>query len=82
MFFKRQLTRVRLMLGWQKMSFSALKLSAPILKALADLHYSQATAIQKQAVPVILAGKNLIAAVQTGTGKTANFVSITKTPTF
>jgi ATP-dependent RNA helicase RhlE len=56
------------------MSFSALKLSAPILKALTDLHYSQPTAIQEQAIPVILAGKDLIAAAQTGTGKTASFV--------
>ncbi|MFT4940555.1 MAG: ATP-dependent RNA helicase RhlE [Paraglaciecola sp.] len=56
------------------MSFSALKLSAPILKALTDLNYTQATAIQEQAIPVILAGRNLIAAAQTGTGKTASFV--------
>lgn len=56
------------------MSFSSLKLSEPILKALAELDYSQATAIQEKAIPVILAGKNLIAAAQTGTGKTASFV--------
>jgi superfamily II DNA/RNA helicase len=55
------------------MSFSALKLSEPILKALTDLNYTQATAIQKKAIPVILGGKNLIAAAQTGTGKTASF---------
>lgn len=56
------------------MSFSALKLSAPILEALTELAYSQATPIQEQAIPVILAGKDLIAAAQTGTGKTASFV--------
>jgi ATP-dependent RNA helicase RhlE len=56
------------------MSFSSLQLSQPILKALTDLAYSQPTAIQKQAIPVILSGKNLIAAAQTGTGKTASFV--------
>jgi ATP-dependent RNA helicase RhlE len=56
------------------MSFSALKLAEPILKALSDLAYSQATPIQEQAIPVILAGKDLIAAAQTGTGKTASFV--------
>jgi superfamily II DNA/RNA helicase len=56
------------------MSFSALKLSEPILKALADLNYTQPTAIQEKAIPHILAGKNLIAAAQTGTGKTASFV--------
>jgi superfamily II DNA/RNA helicase len=56
------------------MSFSSLQLSAPILKAVTDLGYSQATPIQEQAIPVILSGKNLIAAAQTGTGKTASFV--------
>lgn len=56
------------------MSFSALKLSPSILQALADLNYTQPTAIQAQAIPVILAGSDLIAAAQTGTGKTASFV--------
>jgi superfamily II DNA/RNA helicase len=56
------------------MSFSTLNLSEPILKALADLDYSQPTPIQEKAIPVILSGKNLIAAAQTGTGKTASFV--------
>jgi superfamily II DNA/RNA helicase len=56
------------------MSFSTLHLSEPILKALADLDYSQPTPIQEKAIPVILSGKNLIAAAQTGTGKTASFV--------
>jgi ATP-dependent RNA helicase RhlE len=56
------------------MSFSSLQLSEPILKALKDLGYTQPTPIQEQAIPVILSGKNLIAAAQTGTGKTASFV--------
>ncbi|MBL4940660.1 MAG: DEAD/DEAH box helicase [Colwellia sp.] len=56
------------------MSFSTLGLSAPILKAVADLAYTEPTAIQKQAIPVVLAGKDLIATAQTGTGKTASFV--------
>jgi superfamily II DNA/RNA helicase len=56
------------------MSFSSLQLSDPILKALADLDYTQPTPIQEKAIPVILSGKNLIAAAQTGTGKTASFV--------
>jgi ATP-dependent RNA helicase RhlE len=56
------------------MSFSSLQLSEPILKALADLGYTQPTPIQEKATPVILSGKNLIAAAQTGTGKTASFV--------
>lgn len=56
------------------MSFSKLGLSDPILKAVADLGYSSPTTIQKQAIPVVLKGENLIAAAQTGTGKTAGFV--------
>ncbi len=56
------------------MSFSTLGLSEPILKAVADLAYTEPTEIQKQAIPVILSGKDLIAGAQTGTGKTASFV--------
>ena len=51
-----------------------MQLSAPILKAITDLGYTQPTPIQEKAIPVILSGKNLIAAAQTGTGKTASFV--------
>ncbi|MGB2740208.1 MAG: DEAD/DEAH box helicase [Cognaticolwellia sp.] len=56
------------------MPFSKLGLSAPILNALADLNYLKPTEIQQQAIPVILSGKDIIAAAQTGTGKTASFV--------
>ncbi|SEL44810.1 Superfamily II DNA and RNA helicase [Colwellia chukchiensis] len=56
------------------MSFSHLNLSAPLINALSELNYQQATEIQKQAIPVILSGRNLIASAHTGTGKTASFV--------
>ena len=56
------------------MSFSKLKLSDPILKAVAEVGYTAPTAIQKQAIPIILSGRDLVAAAQTGTGKTASFV--------
>jgi len=56
------------------MSFSKLKLSDPILKAVAEAGYTAPTAIQKQAIPIILSGRDLVAAAQTGTGKTASFV--------
>lgn len=56
------------------MSFSKLGLSDPILKAVEDAGYKQPTDIQKQAIPIILKGKDLIAAAQTGTGKTASFL--------
>ena len=56
------------------MSFSKLGLSDPILKAVSEAGYSKPTDIQKQAIPIILSGRDLIAAAQTGTGKTASFV--------
>ena len=56
------------------MSFSSLGLSEPIVSAVTELGYTAPTAIQKKAIPVILSGKDLIAAAQTGTGKTASFV--------
>ena len=55
------------------MPFSTLGLCEPLTNALADLNYSKPTAIQSKAIPIVLSGKNLIAAAQTGTGKTASF---------
>ncbi|WEM45389.1 DEAD/DEAH box helicase (plasmid) [Photobacterium sp. DA100] len=56
------------------MPFSKLGLSESLTKAVSELGYSKPTTIQNKAIPVILQGKNLIAAAQTGTGKTAGFV--------
>ncbi|MGK0248139.1 MAG: ATP-dependent RNA helicase RhlE [Oleispira sp.] len=56
------------------MSFSKLGLSAPIVKAVADLGYTKPTPIQKEAIPAVLSGKNILGTSQTGTGKTASFV--------
>jgi len=56
------------------MPFSTLGLSDPIIKAIAELGYTKPTEIQKQAIPIILSKRDLIAAAQTGTGKTASFV--------
>lgn len=56
------------------MSFSNLGLSEPILKALDEIGYNTPTPIQAKAIPVVMLGKDLIAAAQTGTGKTASFV--------
>lgn len=55
------------------MSFSSLGLCAPILAALEEQGYTSPTPIQAQAIPAILAGKDVMAAAQTGTGKTAGF---------
>ncbi|RTR33347.1 DEAD/DEAH box helicase [Shewanella atlantica] len=56
------------------MSFSTLGLSAPILSAISEQGYVTPTPIQAEAIPLALKGKNLIAAAQTGSGKTATFV--------
>jgi len=55
------------------MSFSNMCLSAPIQKALSKKGYKTPTPIQAEAIPAILAGKDVMAAAQTGTGKTAAF---------
>ena len=55
------------------MQFTDLGLSADILRAVADQGYDTPTPIQAQAIPVVLAGRDLMAAAQTGTGKTAGF---------
>ena len=55
------------------MSFESLGLSADILRAIADAGYTEPTPIQAQAIPVVLAGKDVMAGAQTGTGKTASF---------
>ena len=55
------------------MHFTDLGLSADILRAVAEEGYDTPTPIQAQAIPVVLAGRDLMAAAQTGTGKTAGF---------
>ncbi|WP_036774365.1 ATP-dependent RNA helicase RhlE [Photorhabdus australis] len=55
------------------MSFESLGLGADILRAIEEQGYSAPTPIQQQAIPVVLAGKDLLASAQTGTGKTAGF---------
>ncbi|MBI5937622.1 MAG: DEAD/DEAH box helicase [Betaproteobacteria bacterium] len=54
-------------------SFAELNLSPEIQRALDDMGYQTPTPIQKQAVPLVLAGRDLMAQAQTGTGKTAAF---------
>ena len=55
------------------MSFQTLGLNPALEQRLTDLGYTQATPVQRQAIPPVLAGENLMAAAQTGTGKTAAF---------
>tara|TARA_B110001454_G_scaffold159968_1_gene149348 strand:+ start:2581 stop:3930 length:1350 start_codon:yes stop_codon:yes gene_type:complete len=54
-------------------SFKELNLISPLLARLADLEYQLPTPIQAQAIPSILAGRDLIAGANTGSGKTATF---------
>src|SRR5512135_2857093 len=55
------------------MSFDQLGLSAALLRAVNDLGYTQPTPIQQRAIPAVHEGRDLLAAAQTGTGKTAAF---------
>jgi ATP-dependent RNA helicase RhlE len=55
------------------MSFDNLGLSAELLRAVSEQGYDEPTAIQKQAIPVVLQGRDIMAGAQTGTGKTAGF---------
>ena len=55
------------------MQFEQLNISVPILRALNDAGYTEATPIQIQAIPPLLEGHDLLGCAQTGTGKTAAF---------
>ena len=55
------------------MTFEDLNISLVILKALAKENYKAPTPIQAQAIPAVLAGRDLLGCAQTGTGKTAAF---------
>ncbi|MBV1775181.1 DEAD/DEAH box helicase [Burkholderiaceae bacterium DAT-1] len=55
------------------MTFASLGLIEPLLKSLAEQGYTQPTPVQAQAIPAILEGRDIMAAAQTGTGKTAGF---------
>jgi ATP-dependent RNA helicase RhlE len=54
-------------------SFTELGLRPEILRAVAEAGYTTPTPIQQQAIPVVLAGKDVMGGAQTGTGKTAGF---------
>src|SRR5438132_1010884 len=56
------------------MSFSALGLAPGLLRAVAAQGYTDPTPVQREAIPHVLAGRDLMAGAQTGTGKTAAFV--------
>ncbi|HWM26819.1 MAG TPA: DEAD/DEAH box helicase [Woeseiaceae bacterium] len=55
------------------MSFQSLGLSAELCRAVSEQNYDIPTPIQRQAIPLVLEGRDLLAVAQTGTGKTAGF---------
>ncbi len=55
------------------MTFEQLGLSAPLLRAVQEKGYSDPSPIQAEAIPAVLSGRDIMAAAQTGTGKTAGF---------
>jgi len=55
------------------MAFAQLQLAEPLARAVAEMGYESMTPIQAQAIPVVLTGKDVMGAAQTGTGKTAAF---------
>ncbi len=56
------------------MSFDRLGLAPELIRVGADQGYTEPTPVQEQAIPLVLAGRDVLAAAQTGTGKTAAFV--------
>jgi len=55
------------------MSFESLGLRAELLRAVSEKGYSEPTPIQRQAIPIVLEGRDIMGGAQTGTGKTAGF---------
>ena len=53
------------------MAFAQLQLAEPLARAVAEMGYESMTPIQAQAIPVVLTGKDVMGAAQTGTGKTS-----------
>lgn len=58
----------------ERVAFSDLGLSEAVLAAVKKLGYTEPTSVQAQAIPYVLEGRDLLAAAQTGTGKTAAFL--------
>ena len=57
----------------EEITFADLGLPGDLLKAVTDMGFVTPTAIQKEAIPVLLAGRDVVGVAQTGTGKTAAF---------
>jgi superfamily II DNA/RNA helicase len=55
------------------LTFDTLGLSADLVRTVAEEGYTAPTPVQSEAIPLVLQGRDLLAAAQTGTGKTAAF---------
>ena len=55
------------------MPFTSLHLDPSLIKSVRELGFTRPTPVQAQAIPILLAGHDLVAQAQTGTGKTAAF---------
>jgi superfamily II DNA/RNA helicase len=71
---KRERAFLRNPYGRDDLSFADLHLSDELLRAVNDSGYNEPTPIQRQAIPHVLMGRDIIGVAQTGTGKTASFV--------
>lgn len=60
--------------GGEHATFSSLELSQPTQSALSDMGFTRMTAVQEKAIPLLLAGKDVMGAAQTGSGKTLAFL--------
>jgi ATP-dependent RNA helicase RhlE len=60
--------------GEKNLAFDQLGLSREVLDAVAEMGHTQPTPVQAQAIPLVLAGRDVLAAAQTGTGKTEAFL--------
>ncbi|MEG2947081.1 MAG: DEAD/DEAH box helicase, partial [Bacteroidales bacterium] len=56
------------------MTFEQFNFTTPLLQAISNKGYTEATPVQEQAIPLLMNGRDVLACAQTGTGKTAAFL--------
>lgn len=68
-----EVAKEEITLSNNEITFASLNLAQPLMRAIADAGYTTPTPVQAQAIPLVLAGGDLLVGAQTGTGKTAGF---------